>query len=99
MTLRAGDKVDRYTIEALLGSGGMGECYRAEDYLLQRTVALKVLKPQEVGQASALGTDGGVRMLREACAAAALEHPNVVTVFDVGEVTEPEILRGTMFLA
>jgi serine/threonine protein kinase len=100
--LRPGDTIDRYVIDALLGSGGMGEVYRAHDSRLQRDVALKVVRalPADDGSpGGGSGPEGAVRMLREARAAAALHHPNVVAVYDVGEVTEPESLRGTMFLA
>jgi len=79
--LKPGDAIDRYTIEGSLGEGGMGQVYRAHDPRLQRRVALKVLHATEGEPASASG-----RLLREARAAAALDHPNVVSVFDVGEV-------------
>src|SRR5579883_1269937 len=71
----------------------MGEVYRARDTRLQRDVALKVLS------AGAATAEGAARMLREARAAAALHHPNVVAVFDAGEVTEPAALRGTTYIA
>ncbi len=86
MRLREGDRVDRYVIVGPLGSGGMGDVYRARDTRLDRLIALKVLLPRDK---EALGSDGlslGRRMLREAHAVAALEHPNVVAVYDVGEV-------------
>ncbi len=72
-----GDSVARYTLHSLLGRGGMGEVYEAEDKVLERRVALKLLPAD--GDAEAR-----LRMLREARAAAAFEHPNVVTVFDAG---------------
>jgi serine/threonine-protein kinase len=78
--LRPGQTFGRYTIEALLGEGGMGSVYRAVDGTLQRPVALKLLRPD-------IATSGGAeRLLREARAAAAIEHANAVTVHDVGEV-------------
>lgn len=70
----------RYKIESQLGQGGMGTVYRAHDTLLNRPVAVKVLSAQ------GLGTEGKARMLAEARAAAKLNHPNIVTVFDAGEV-------------
>ena len=91
MRLVPGDVIDRYVIVGLLGSGGMGEVYRAHDPRLEREIALKVM--------ATTGSEGAARMLREARAAAALHHPNVVAVYDVGEVTEPEAARGTTFLA
>jgi len=84
MRLRPGDTFDRYVIEALLGEGGMGEVYQARDNRLQRRVALKVLRKDAAadpeGWQRAL-----VRMLREARAAAALNHPNTVAIYDIGE--------------
>ena len=76
-----GDSVARYTLHSLLGRGGMGEVYEAEDKVLERRVALKLLPAD--GDAEAR-----LRMLREARAAAAFEHPNVVTVFDAGLTDE-----------
>ena len=81
--LTRGDTLAHYTIETLLGSGGMGAVYLAMDTRLQRRVALKVIletdKPEDVKENAA-------RLLREARAAASLTHPNVVGVFDVGEI-------------
>ena len=94
MSLSPGDRVDRYEVIELLGSGGMGEVYRARDSKLARLVALKILR---VGPGQ--GTDGATRLLREARAAASLSHANVVAVFDVGEVQEPEALRGLPYIA
>jgi serine/threonine protein kinase len=99
MPLHAGDRIDRYTIVDLLGAGAMGEVYRARDTKLERLVALKVLRPEHM-PAGSLGTDttaASKRMLREARAVAALEHPNVIAIFDVGELQEPE--GTTTFLA
>ena len=70
---------DRYRIDAELGRGGMGVVYRAHDILLDRAVAVKVLSD------SGLGTEGRARLLREAQAAARLDHPNIVSVYDAGE--------------
>jgi len=87
--LEIGATFDRYTIEATLGEGGMGKVYRALDTRLHRRVALKLLRPERMGEPS---SSGGVPsgaldlLLREARAAAALEHPNAVAIFDVGEV-------------
>ena len=87
--LSPGDTFDRYKIEALLGEGGMGQVYRVHDTRLHRNVALKFLRidasaehgssPQEVT------AEAVHRLVREARAAAALDHPNAVSVYDVGE--------------
>ncbi len=74
-----GQTIDRYTVEALIGKGGMGEVYRAVDGRLWRKVALKVLRPDNHRP------DAVARLFREARAAAALTHPNVVTIHDIGE--------------
>jgi len=80
--LNKGDKIAHYTIESMLGSGGMGAVYLAVDGRLHRRVALKVIldsdRPEEAQESAA-------RLLREARAAASLTHPNIVGVFDVGE--------------
>ncbi|HEX8792316.1 MAG TPA: serine/threonine-protein kinase [Polyangiaceae bacterium] len=86
MPLRPGEPFGRYRVESLLGEGGMGQVYRARDQHLRRRVALKVIS-------AAAGTDVASRLLREARAAAAIDHPNAVAIFDVGEVD------GTPFLA
>ena len=92
MPFAPGDTFDRYTIEALLGEGGMGQVYRAFDPRLQRRVALKVLRDDQArGPDNA--TEASARMMREARAAAALEHANCVAIFDVGEV------QGIRFIA
>ena len=81
--LKPGDTFERYTIEAPLGQGGMGCVYRAHDARLGRRVALKVISDgQRDGQADA---DANARLVREARAAAAFDHPNAVSIFDVGE--------------
>jgi serine/threonine-protein kinase len=98
--LKPGDNIDRFVIDGLLGAGGMGEVYRARDTRLQRNVALKILHPQASSAgASGEASSGAARMLREARAAAALDHPNVVAIFDVGQIEAPEELKGTTFLA
>jgi serine/threonine-protein kinase len=97
--LQAGEKVDRYRILGALGAGGMGEVYRARDTRLERDVALKILQPAPDGSGHDSSTGGAARMLREARAAAALEHPNVVAVYDVGTIEEPAELRGSPYIA
>jgi ABC-type branched-subunit amino acid transport system substrate-binding protein len=95
--LEPGDTIDRYTIQGSLGAGGMGHVYRAYDARLRRSVALKVLHLADGADSDATG--GAARMLREARAAASLDHPNVVAIYDVGEAVEPEALRGAPYLA
>ncbi len=79
LMLKPGDAFERYTIEALLGQGGMGCVYRAHDPRLGRRVALKVIADDSAS------ADANARLVREAHAAAALDHPNAVAIFDVGE--------------
>ncbi|HEX2476001.1 MAG TPA: protein kinase, partial [Lacipirellulaceae bacterium] len=79
MQLHAGMKLAHYEILAPIGAGGMGEVYRARDARLGRDVAVKVLPEQLANTAKALS-----RFEREAKALAALSHPNLVVIFDVG---------------
>jgi eukaryotic-like serine/threonine-protein kinase len=83
--LKPGDRFERYTIEAPLGQGGMGCVYRAHDPRLGRRVALKVISDREGGSDTTRDGDASARLQREARAAAALDHPNAVAIFDVGE--------------
>ena len=78
--LKPGDRFERYTIEEPLGQGGMGCVYRAHDTRLGRRVALKVISDHE----GSGGAEASARLQREARAAAALDHPNAVSIFDVG---------------
>ncbi|HLM60157.1 MAG TPA: serine/threonine-protein kinase, partial [Pyrinomonadaceae bacterium] len=78
MSLSIGTKIGRYEIRSLLGAGGMGEVYRAFDSRLEREVALKFLKQ----------TDDAEKLRRfrqEAKAVSALNHPNILTIYEVGE--------------
>jgi DNA-binding SARP family transcriptional activator len=70
---------NRYRLDAEIGRGGMSVVYRARDTLLERDMAVKVMS------ATALGSEGRARLLHEARSAAQLNHPNIVTVHDVGE--------------
>jgi eukaryotic-like serine/threonine-protein kinase len=87
MALAAGMKLGGYEILSLLGEGGMGEVYRARDPVLKRDVAIKVL-PQFVSQ----DPDRMRRFEQEAQAAAALNHPNILAVYQLGN------FEGTTYL-
>src|SRR5216117_1072696 len=78
MSLTVGNRLGPYEVVALLGTGGMGEVYRAHDSRLNRDVAIKVL--------ARTGSDPARqrRFTDEAQAASALNHPNILTVYDVG---------------
>ena len=77
MPIAPGTKIGPYLIQAPLGSGGMGAVYQAHDPTLQRTVAIKVLAKQD--------EDASARLLQEARAASALNHPHICTIHEVGE--------------
>jgi eukaryotic-like serine/threonine-protein kinase len=79
MTLPFGTKLGPYEIVASIGSGGMGEVYKARDTRLERVVAIKVL-PESMAKDSARLT----RFQQEARALSALNHPNLLAIFDVG---------------
>jgi serine/threonine protein kinase len=78
MSLAPGTQLGPYVLQSLLGTGGMGEVYRAEDSRLHRTVAIKVLSPDVATP------DRIERFEQEARAASALNHPNILTIHDVG---------------
>ncbi|QUW00681.1 protein kinase [Chloracidobacterium sp. MS 40/45] len=74
---------NKVRLEAILGQGGMGAVYRGRHLLLERTVAVKVLRPE------ILTVEGSLeRFFREARTAAATEHPNIVTVYDFGKLPD-----------
>ena len=81
MRLSAAQRLGHYEIHALLGAGGMGEVYRATDTRLGREIALKVLPAEMAADHDRLG-----RFHREARAAAALNHPSIVTLYSVEEI-------------
>ena len=97
MALNAGTRLGPYEITALIGAGNMGEVYRARDTRLARDVAVKVLTAALAGDPQGLA-----RFEREARAVAALNHPNICTLHDVGpnylvmELVEGVPLKGPL---
>src|ERR1700691_2158840 len=94
MNLPSGTKLGPYEVQSPLGAGGMGEVYRARDSRLKREVAIKVLP-----QALSLDSDRLRRFEQEALGTAALNHPNILAVFDIGAnegspYVDSELLEG-----
>ena len=87
-TLSPGTRFGNYEILQRLGAGGMGEVYRARDTRLDREVAIKTLSLEHSSQPDALS-----RFEREARSACALNHPNIVTIYELGQVD------GTRYIA
>src|SRR5262249_48023371 len=79
MTLPVGSRLGPYEILAPLGAGGMGEVYRVRDTRLHRELAMKVLPASVAGDVDFLA-----RFQSEARAASALNHPNIITIHDIG---------------
>ena len=80
MGLTSGTKLGPYEIVSLLGAGGMGEVYRARDTRLDRTVAVKIL-PTHLSN----NPEAKQRFDREARSISSLNHPNICTLYDVGQ--------------
>lgn len=93
MGIAAGTRLGRYEIGTLLGAGGMGEVYLAQDTKLGRTVALKIL-PREVA------SDQGrmQRFVREAKAASALNHPNIITIYEIEQTDSGHFIATELIL-
>jgi len=79
-TLQPEDQLAHYRVVGPLGSGGMGEVYLAQDQTLERNVALKVL-PQELTRSE----ERVRRFVQEAKSASSLNHPNIITIYEIGE--------------
>jgi len=80
MTLTTGSKLAHYEITAKIGEGGMGIVYKAKDSHLDRFVAIKVLPPERVSDPTRKA-----RFVQEAKAASALNHPNIITIYDIDQ--------------
>jgi serine/threonine-protein kinase len=83
MAIAQGTRLGRYEIRSLLGAGGMGEVYLASDLTLSRKVAIKVLHANVIG-----GKDRLRRFELEAFAASSLNHPNILTIYEIGQESE-----------
>jgi serine/threonine protein kinase len=79
-------RIGRYEICSQLGAGGMGEVYLANDTRLDRKVALKILPADVVKLQSGASSDRIRRFVQEAKAASALNHPNILTIYEIDEV-------------
>src|SRR5262245_4202820 len=88
MARMAPKKFGKYELLSKLGQGGMGSVYEARDPILDRALALKVVSPKLLSEG-----DTFARFQREARAAARLQHPNIVTIYELGEA------EGTLYIA
>ncbi len=79
MTIAPGTRLGQYEIVSLIGGGGMGLVYKAQDTRLKRLVALKLLPPELTRDETAKQ-----RFFQEAQAASALDHPNICTIYEIG---------------
>src|SRR5437870_13059941 len=87
MSTPAGKRLGRYEIRTLLGVGGMGEVYLAQDTQLRRSVALKLLPPEFTRDEERLRC-----FKQEAFAASALNHPNSLTIYEIGSEDDTEFI-------
>src|SRR5947209_4841343 len=102
MAITTGSKLGPYEVKSSLGMGGMGEVFRARDTRLNRDVALKIMHDND--GSGVISNERKARFEREAKVVAALNHPNIVSVFDFGahdgvqyavsELVEGETLRA-----
>jgi serine/threonine protein kinase/Flp pilus assembly protein TadD len=86
LSFPANRKIGRYEICSQLGAGGMGEVYLANDTRLDRKVALKILPTSVVENQTDASTDRVRRFIQEAKAASGLNHPNILTIYEIDEV-------------
>ena len=87
MTLAPKTRLGHYEIQSLLGAGGMGEVYLALDIELDRTVALKILPPDLASDPQRMQ-----RFIQEAKSASALNHPHILTIYEIGKVDETRFI-------
>src|SRR5512135_1586074 len=81
-TLQSGMSLARYRVIGPVGAGGMGEVYQAQDTTLERSVALKILPPELVRNDERVR-----RFIQEAKSASSLNHPNIVTILEIGQAS------------
>jgi serine/threonine protein kinase len=93
MSIAPGTTIGRYEIQSPLGAGGMGEVYRARDVELHRPVALKLLPTALAADERRMN-----RFIQEARAASALNHPNILTVYEIGQTDEGARFFATEFV-
>jgi len=91
MTLSAGTKLGRYEIRSKLGAGGMGEVYLATDTKLGRDVALKILPSEVANDRNRMG-----RFVREAKATSALNHPNILTIYEIDQTDSVHFISSEL---
>jgi len=87
MSLSNGSQLGHYEIQSRLGAGGMGEVFLAEDSRLNRRVALKILRGNLANDAERMR-----RFVQEAKSASALNHPNILTIYEVGEINRTHFI-------
>ncbi|MCA1638214.1 MAG: protein kinase [Acidobacteria bacterium] len=85
--ISTGDKLGRYKIRSAIGKGGMGEVFLAEDTELERLIALKIL-PQDLAN----DTERMRRFVQEAKSASALNHPNIITIHEIGKTDKTHFI-------
>lgn len=92
-SLEPGQKVGPYQVIRAIGAGGMGEIFLADDQRLGRQVALKILPAQFTSD-----PDRARRFKQEARAASALNHPNIITIYEIGELDDHELFIATEYI-
>jgi serine/threonine protein kinase len=87
MGIASGTKIGRYEIRSKIGAGGMGEVFLATDSKLDRQIALKILPNDVANDAERMR-----RFVQEAKSASALNHPNIITIYEIGETDETHFI-------